>query len=99
LRLPLVVTAVILCRAFVNEAQTKVSDSNFQFQEADSATTAVSLALTIGSDVGQYARILTHQAPAGDPSIVLPYGLQVTYDASGAMTGSASYEIIAMRVG
>ena len=92
-------TANILCRAFANAAQTRVVEEDFYLVEPDEATPAANLPLTIG-DTSQYATVCRYNpATMGSSRVPLAFGLQVTYDVSGAMTGALNITLIASRVG
>jgi hypothetical protein len=92
-------TANVLCRAFANAAQTRVVEEDFYLVEPDEAAPAANLPLTIG-DTSQYATVCRYNpATMGSSRVPLPYGLQVTYDVTGAMTGALTITVIASRVG
>jgi hypothetical protein len=91
-------TAVINCRAFANAARTRTVETDFFVTETDGVAPAASLTVTIG-DTSQYASLSRYNLAGLDGRIPLPYGLQVTYDVTGVMTGALNITVVASRVG
>ena len=92
-------TANVLCRAFANAAHTRVVEEDFYLVEPDETAPAANLPLTIG-DTSQYATVCRYNVVTmGSSRVPLPFGLQVTYDVTGAMTGVLNITLVAARVG
>lgn len=91
-------TAVINCRAFADEAQTRPVETDFFVTETDGVAPAAAITVTVGN-TSQYASLCRYNLAGLDARIPLPFGLQVTYDVTGAMTGALNITLVASRVG
>jgi len=91
-------TAVINCRAWANALQTRAVETDFFVTETDGVAPAAAITVTVG-DTSQYASLCRYNLAGLDGRIVLPYGMQVTYDVTGAMTGALNITLVASRVG